>query len=147
MYCRYNYCSACTRCVKYVKSTKVGVGDDGMVISIPDMSLCNHQSICICIAQPIPPELTENDKVSIDVNGELYPLITPCLNFVYADQLRAGKMYGFKFATDTLGFRYCGGWRLCKTKHKFTCIPLPTPPTRVARKSVTPKKTTEKEEK
>ena len=123
MYCNYNVNNCCKcRCKNYVESTSVRLEDSLLKIEIPKKILCNKQIVCVKIIQPIPEGATGEIPVVIVVNGVEYNVLNKCGNFVYADQIQRCKMYSFRFATDTTYFVYCGGFRLCPTRHNFNCI-------------------------
>ena len=139
MYCNFNYGYGCQNCQNFVKTTEVKGTADRLDLIIPARALCNNTTLCICIAQPIPADVTIDTPVFIVVGDAEYPVVTPCLNLIYADQVQPGRMYCFKFAVDTLGFIYKGGWRLCRTKHQFTCIPIASTPVKKSTIKKTPK--------
>lgn len=138
MYCKYNYNPNCTRCTHFVRTEKI-IGDDSqIVLVIPERPLCNCASLCICLSQLIPKKVGKDSILKIQIGTEQYLVGTPNGNYIYGDQLCNGKYYCFKFGTDTLAFIYRGGWRLCKTKHVFNCVPIPTLPAKNIHAKSTP---------
>ena len=140
MYCNYqvNNCCKC-RCKHFVESTSIKFEESLLEIEIPNRELCNKNVLCIKLAQPIPEGATSETAVVIVVDGVKYNTVNECSNFIYADQVKSGLTYSFRFGSDTTHFLYCGGYRLCRTRHNFNCIEPQAPEEAMVMKVSKPK--------
>ena len=123
MNCNFMLSCNCNNCQNFVKTTSVAIVNNTLQLTIPDRVLRNCECLCINVAQNIPSNITSGMPIKIVVNGTIYNVVTSCCcNFIYADQIRTGKTYCFKFGIDTNTFIHKGGWRLCRTAHDFTPV-------------------------
>ena len=121
-----NYGCAC--CPYLVKSTAVSLDTDTNVleITIPSASYDNHNKICLVITQAIPDGINSDTTVSILVGAgttTAYPVYTRLLNYLYADAIKARKIYPLYAATDSQSFVIEDLRRLITTEHTFGTLP------------------------
>lgn len=115
----------CAGCSNFVKSTSIAVSGTVLQITIPNQPLRNGQKLCIALCQSIPDTITQTMQVQIIVDGTKLPVITPCGNYVYADQLRSRTVLKVNVATDTQFALVCRNSKLCCTSNGFPIIPVP----------------------
>ena len=88
----------CTVCPNLVAVTTVTVGTTSVELTIPTQTITNKQRICLYTPIAIP---SSTLPVTI-VNGtDVINLITPCGNYVRADQMRTRRVYNVYIATDS----------------------------------------------
>lgn len=118
----------CGGCIHFVKTTDVTITGDTLILNIPESTYTNKEKVCICITQQVPTDILSTDIVVVTIgnNATQYPIITKCGNHVYADQLRARKVYHTSVATD-LGAFVVSPCELCPTSFNFPVIPTVTP--------------------
>lgn len=129
MSCKYynnNGCS-CAGCKHFVKSINVTNEKNVVLISLPEMTLHNHEKICLCIAQSIPGPIDANTTVNIKVGDETMAVITKLGNLLYADAIKSRKVYPLMVATDTNAFVLMDLCKISGTEHVFPTIPETQP--------------------
>lgn len=128
MPCRQFRGAPCGGCCHFVKSNSVTLVGDVLVINIPENTYSNHEKVCICIAQAIPEGVTSANTVAVTIGAAAtqYPLLTKCINFVHAGQIRCRKVYHTYVTTDVAAFVVED--KLCCTAFNFPVIPAPVAP-------------------
>ncbi len=88
----------CMICPNLVAVTGVTVGTTAVELAIPTQTITNKERICLYSQIPIP---SSTLPVQITNGTDVINLITPCGNFVRADQLRTRRIYNVYVATDS----------------------------------------------
>lgn len=125
MSCPYFGPSGCGNCKFFVKSTAVAVVGSNLQITIPTVTLENHQRLCICIAQAIPNTATPSMPVTILNGATVLNVVLRNGNNLYADQVRSRKVLHTVVATDTLSAVLCDTACFCPTSHTFPVVNAP----------------------
>lgn len=131
MACQYyvqNGCT-CTGCSRFVQSTAVAVSGNFLQITIPSLTFNNMDKLCVAICQGVPGTATNNTIVQLTDGTNTLNVITPCGNYLYADQVRSRRVLHMTIATDVPLAKLTTMKCLCCTAHTFN--PL-TPPTATA---------------
>ena len=116
-----NSCGNCNSCDRLVRSTSIAVVGTTLQVTIPTTAIKNHQCLCVVLAQSIP------STVTADINGSsTLNILTPCDNFLYADQLTCRKVLRLRVATDTLVAKLRNTCAVRCTRHVFPTIPATT---------------------
>lgn len=117
---------SCNTCANLVRSTALAVTGGALRITIPTTPLRNHQQLCVAIAQPIPGTVTPNTTVQIVDGTSTFNIITPCGNYLYADQVRSRRVLHLVIATDVPLAKLTNTCNLLNTSHVFPVIPATT---------------------
>ena len=131
MTCNLYKSTNCSQCVKLIKSLSMEIKGTDLMIVIPEMAFHNHERICLCLAQPIPSEITSDTKVTIQVGTGILakmPVVTKYGNLLYADALKARRVYPLMAATDTSILILTDMSKIGGTEHKFPTVPAEFPP-------------------
>ena len=118
-----NSCGNCNSCESLVRSTSIAVVGTTLQITIPTTAIKNKQYLCIVIAQNIPSNVTADMNVQIVNGSSTLNILTPCDNFLYADQLTCRKVLRLRVATDTLVAKLRNTCAVRCTRHVFPIIP------------------------
>ena len=121
-----NSCGNCNSCEYLVRSTSIAVVGTTLQITIPTTAIRNHQCLCVVIAQSIPSTVTADMNVQIVNGSSTLNILTPCDNFLYADQLTCRKVLRLRVATDTLVAKLRNTCAVRCTRHVFPTIPTTT---------------------
>lgn len=113
----------CSSCAYFVRSTAIAVSGTAVKIAIPTTALNNQQRLCIALTQAIPGTATANMTVQIVDGGTTLNVVTPCGNYLYADQLRSRRVLHTNVLTDTLTAKLTNLCGLVPTAHTFATIP------------------------
>ena len=119
-----NSCGNCNSCERLVRSTSIAVVGTTLQITIPTTAIRNHQCLCVVLAQSIPSTVTADMNVQIVNGSSTLNILTPCDNFLYADQLTCRKVLRLKIATDTLVAKLRNTCAIRCTRHVFSAIPV-----------------------
>lgn len=118
-----NSCGNCNSCERLVRSTSIAVVGTTLQITIPTTSIKNRQCLCVVLAQSIPSTVNANMNVQIVNGSSTLNILTPCDNFLYADQLTCRKVLRLRVATDTLVAKLRNTCAVRCTRHVFPIIP------------------------
>lgn len=121
-----NSCGNCNSCERLVRSTSIAVVGTTLQITIPTTSIKNRQCLCVVLAQSIPSTVNANMNVQIVNGSSTLNILTPCDNFLYADQLTCRKVLRLRVATDTLVAKLRNTCAVRCTRHVFPTIPATT---------------------
>ena len=121
-----NSCGNCNSCEHLVRSTSIAVVGTTLQVTIPTTAIKNHQCLCIVLAQSIPSTVTADMNVQIVNGSSTLNILTPCDNFLYADQLTCRKVLRLRVATDTLVAKLRNTCAVRCTRHVFSTIPATT---------------------
>ena len=121
-----NSCGNCNSCERLVRSTSIAVVGTTLQITIPTTAIRNHQCLCVVLAQSIPSTVTADMNVQIVNGSSTLNILTPCDNFLYADQLTCRKVLRLRVATDTLVAKLRNNCAIRCTRHVFSTIPTTT---------------------
>lgn len=88
----------CSVCPNLVAVTGVTVGTTSVELAIPTQTITNKERICLYSQIAIPASTL---PVQITNGTDVINLLTPCGNYVRADQLRTRKIYNIYVATDS----------------------------------------------
>lgn len=124
MPCAYYVNNGCTcvGCSRFVQSTAVAVSGNFLQITIPALTLCNKSKLCVAICQSIPSTATNSMPVQLTDGTNTLNVITPCGNYLYADQLRSRKVLHLTIATDVPLAKLTTMNCLCCTSHTFPVL-------------------------
>ena len=95
-----------------------------MIIKLPTERVCNNKKFAFKIVQEIPN--IAPTPVVIEVGDVGYLFINHNENFIYSDQLRAGRVYIASAKPDTTIFKNLGR-NLCCTSNVIKCNEVSTP--------------------
>lgn len=118
-----NSCGNCNSCAHLVRSTAIAVVGTTLQITIPTTAIKNNQCLCVILAQSIPSTVTADMNVQIVNGSSTLNVLTPCDNFLYADQLTCRKVLRLRVATDTLVAKLRNNCAIRCTRHVFPTIP------------------------
>ena len=118
-----NSCGNCNSCERLVHSTSIAVVGTTLQVTIPTTAIKNHQCLCVVLAQSIPSTVTADMNVQIVNDFSTLNILTPCDNFLYADQLTCRKVLRLRVATDTLVAKLRNTCAVRCTRHVFPTIP------------------------
>lgn len=121
-----NSCGNCNSCERLVRSTSIAVVGTTLQITIPTTAIKNRQCLCVVLAQSIPSTVTADMNVQIVNGSSTLSILTPCDNFLYADQLTCRKVLRLRVATDTLVAKLRNTCAVRCTRHVFPTIPATT---------------------
>lgn len=121
-----NSCGNCNSCEHLVRSTSIAVVGTTLQITIPTTAIKNKQYLCVVLAQSIPSTVTADMNVQIINGSSTLNILTPCDNFLYADQLTCRKVLRLRVATDTLVAKLRNTCAVRCTRHVFPTIPATT---------------------
>ena len=121
-----NSCGNCNSCERLVRSTSIAVVGTTLQITIPTTAIKNRQCLCVVLAQSIPSTVTADMNVQIVNGSSTLNILTPCDNFLYADQLTCRKVLRLRVATDTLVAKLRNTCVVRCTRHVFPTIPTTT---------------------
>ena len=121
-----NSCGNCNSCERLVRSTSIAVVGTTLQITIPTTAIKNKQCLCVVLAQSIPSTVTADMHVQIVNGSSTLNILTPCDNFLYADQLTCRKVLRLRVATDTLVAKLRNNCAIRCTRHVFPTIPATT---------------------
>ena len=121
-----NSCGNCNSCDRLVRSTSIAVVGTTLQVTIPTTSIKNKQCLCVVLAQSIPSTVTADMNVQIVNGSSTLNILTPCDNFLYADQLTCRKVLRLRVATDTLVAKLRNTCAVRCTRHVFPTIPATT---------------------
>lgn len=121
-----NSCGNCNSCERLVRSTSIAVVGTTLQVTIPTTAIKNHQCLCVVLAQSIPSTVTADMNVQIVNGSSTLNILTPCDNFLYADQLTCRKVLRLRVATDTLVAKLRNTCAVRCTRHVFPAIPATT---------------------
>lgn len=121
-----NSCGNCNSCDRLVRSTSIAVVGTTLQVTIPTTAIKNKQCLCIVLAQSIPSTVTADMNVQIVNGSSTLNILTPCDNFLYADQLTCRKVLRLRVATDTLVAKLRNTCAVRCTRHVFPTIPATT---------------------
>ena len=116
-------CRNCNSCERLVRSTSIAVVGTTLQVTIPTTAIKNHQCICVVLAQSIPSTVTADMNVQIVNGSSTLNILTPCDNFLYADQLTCRKVLRLRIATDTLVAKLRNNCAVRCTRHVFPTLP------------------------
>ena len=118
-----NSCGNCNSCERLVRSTSIAVVGTTLQVTIPTTAIKNKQYLCVVLAQSIPSTITADMNVQIVNGSSTLNILTPCDNFLYADQLTCRKVLRLRVATDTLVAKLRNSCAIRCTRHVFPTIP------------------------
>ena len=118
-----NSCGNCNSCDRLVRSTSIAVVGTTLQVTIPTTAIKNRQCLCVVLAQSIPSTVTADMNVQIVNGSSTLNILTPCDNFLYADQLTCRKVLRLRVATDTLVAKLRNTCAVRCTRHVFPIIP------------------------
>ena len=118
-----NSCGNCNSCERLVRSTSIAVVGTTLQVTIPTTAIRNHQCLCVVLSQSIPSTVTADMNVQIVNGSSTLNILTPCDNFLYADQLTCRKVLRLRVATDTLVAKLRNTCAVRCTRHVFPTIP------------------------
>ena len=118
-----NSCGNCNSCERLVRSTSIAVVGTTLQVTIPTTAIKNRQCLCVVLAQSIPSTVTADMNVQIVNSSSTLNILTPCDNFLYADQLTCRKVLRLRVATDTLVAKLRNNCSIRCTRHVFSSIP------------------------
>ena len=118
-----NSCGNCNSCERLVRSTSIAVVGTTLQVTIPTTVIKNHQCLCVVLAQSIPSTVTADMNVQIVNGSSTLNILTPCDNFLYADQLTCRKVLRLRVSTDTLVAKLRNTCAVRCTRHVFPIIP------------------------
>ena len=121
-----NSCGNCNSCDRLVRSTSIAVVGTTLQVTIPTTAIKNRQCLCVVLAQSIPSTVNANMNVQIVNGSSTLNILTPCDNFLYADQLTCRKVLRLRVATDTLVAKLRNTCAVRCTRHVFPTIPATT---------------------
>ena len=121
-----NSCGNCNSCERLVRSTSIAVVGTTLQVTIPTTAIKNRQCLCVVLAQSIPSNVTADMNVQIVNGSSTLNILTPCDNFLYADQLTCRKVLRLRIATDTLVAKLRNNCAIRCTRHIFPIIPATT---------------------
>ena len=121
-----NSCVNCNSCERLVRSTSIAVVGTTLQVTIPTTAIKNKQCLCVVLAQSIPSTVTADMNVQIVNGSSTLNILTPCDNFLYADQLTCRKVLRLRVATDTLVAKLRNTCAVRCTRHVFPTIPATT---------------------
>ena len=121
-----NSCGNCNSCERLVRSTSIAVVGTTLQVTIPTTAIKNKQCLCVVLAQSIPSTVTADMNVQIVNGSSTLNILTPCDNFLYADQLTCRKVLRLRVATDTLVAKLRNTCAVRCTRHVFPTIPTTT---------------------
>ena len=121
-----NSCGNCNSCERLVRSTSIAVVGTTLQVTIPTTAIKNRQCLCVVLAQSIPSTVTADMNVQIVNGSSTLNILTPCDNFLYADQLTCRKVLRLRVATDTLVAKLRNTCAVSCTRHVFPTIPATT---------------------
>ena len=121
-----NSCGNCNSCERLVRSTSIAVVGTTLQVTIPTTAIKNHQCLCVVLAQSIPSTVTADMNVQIVNGSSTLNILTPCDNFLYADQLTCRKVLRLRVATDTLVAKLRNSCAIRCTRHIFPTVPAAT---------------------
>lgn len=121
-----NSCGNCNSCEHLVRSTSIAVVGTTLQVTIPTTAIKNRQCLCVVLAQSIPSTVTADMNVQIVNGSSTLNILTPCDNFLYADQLTCRKVLRLRVATDTLVAKLRNTCAVRCTRHVFPTIPATT---------------------
>ena len=121
-----NSCGNCNSCERLVRSTSRAVVGTTLQVTIPTTAVKNRQCLCVVLAQSIPSTVTADMNVQIVNGSSTLNILTPCDNFLYADQLTCRKVLRLRVATDTLVAKLRNTCAVRCTRHVFPTIPATT---------------------
>ena len=121
-----NSCGNCNSCDRLVRSNSIAIVGTTLQITIPTTSIKNKQCLCVVLAQSIPSTVTADMNVQIVNGSSTLNILTPCDNFLYADQLTCRKVLRLRVATDTLVAKLRNTCAVRCTRHVFPTIPATT---------------------
>ena len=121
-----NSCGNCNSCERLVRSTSIAVVGTTLQVTIPTTAIKNKQCLCVVLAQSIPSTVTADMNVQIVNGSATLNILTPCDNFLYADQLTCRKVLRLRVATDTLVAKLRNTCAVRCTRHVFPTIPATT---------------------
>ena len=121
-----NSCGNCNSCDRLVRSTSIAVVGTTLQVTIPTTAIKNKQCLCVVLAQSIPSTVTADMNVQIVNGSSTLNILTPCDNFLYADQLTCRKVLRLRVATDTLVAKLRNTCAVRCTRHVFPTIPATT---------------------
>ena len=121
-----NSCGNCNSCDRLVRSTSIAVVGTTLQVTIPTTAIKNRQCLCVVLAQSIPGTVTADMNVQIVNGSSTLNILTPCDNFLYADQLTCRKVLRLRVATDTLVAKLRNTCAVRCTRHVFPTIPATT---------------------
>lgn len=114
---------SCNSCRNLVRSTAITLSGNILTVTIPTTTLVNKQCLCVVLAQTIPSTVTADTTVQIANGSSTLNILTPCDNFLYADQLTCRKVLRLRIATDTLVAKLRSTCAIRCTRHVFSSIP------------------------
>ena len=118
-----NSCGNCNSCERLVRSTSIAVVGTTLQVTIPTTAIKNKQCLCVVLVQSIPSTVTADMNVQIVNGSSTLNILTPCDNFLYADQLTCRKVLRLRVATDTLVAKLRNTCAVRCTRHVFPTIP------------------------
>ena len=118
-----NSCGNCNSCERLVRSTSIAVVGTTLQVTIPTTAIKNKQCLCVVLAQSIPSNVTADMNVQVVNGSSTLNILTPCDNFLYADQLTCRKVLRLRVATDTLVAKLRNTCAVRCTRHVFPTIP------------------------
>ena len=121
-----NSCGNCNSCEHLVRSTSIAVVGTTLQITIPTTTIKNKHCLCVVLAQSIPSTVTADMNAQIVNGSSTLNILTPCDNFLYADQLTCRKVLRLRVATDTLVAKLRNTCAVRCTRHVFPTIPATT---------------------
>ena len=121
-----NSCGNCNSCERLVRSTSIAVVGTTLQVTIPTTAIKNKQCLCVVLAQSIPSTVTADMNVQIVNGSSTLNILTPCDNFLYADQLTCRKVLRLRVETDTLVAKLRNTCAVRCTRHVFPTIPATT---------------------
>lgn len=87
---------------KIIKSKKIYVEDNNLIIDIGSIKLKNDEVFEIIICQNIPDEADENNKIFFKINDNLIHLCNVTGNYTRADQISSRTKYIVVYGVDPL---------------------------------------------
>lgn len=88
--------------MKILKSRKLYIDGNILVIEIPEIEMNNLDEFGLIICQNILPECNENYKIIIKKGKDFIYLMSMSGNYIRADQLRTRTYYPIKYGVDPI---------------------------------------------
>ena len=114
----------CNKRCSIIQSESIQATSGRLIIKLPTERVCNNKRFAFKIVQEIPN--IAPTPVVIEVGDVGYLFINHNENFIYSDQLRAGRVYIASAKPDTTIFKNLGR-NLCCTSNVIKCNEVSTP--------------------
>ena len=88
--------------MKILKSRKLYIDENSLVIEIPEIKMDNLEEFGLIICQNIPVDCDENYKVIVKKSKDFIYLMSLSGNYVRADQIKTRTYYPIKYGVDPI---------------------------------------------